>query len=113
MNAAGYPQSLVEMAAQQDGGLNRRRFLRRLISFAAFVAAGRYDEALRAEESGSDSLGQVLPRRLLGRTGERVTMLGLGGFHIGIKERPAGFDADHRCRVAPAAARENRAGAIF
>ena len=31
----------------------------------------------------SDSIGKVLPRRPLGRTGESVTMLGLGGFHIG------------------------------
>jgi hypothetical protein len=29
-------------------------------------------------------LGQTLPRRPLGRTGEMVRMLGLGGFHVGI-----------------------------
>jgi uncharacterized protein len=34
-------------------------------------------------ETTSDSLGKVLPRRVLGRSGERVTMLGLGGFHVG------------------------------
>lgn len=31
----------------------------------------------------NDKLGQVLPLRKLGMTGEEVTMLGLGGFHIG------------------------------
>ena len=31
----------------------------------------------------SDRIGAVLPRRILGRTGEFVTILGLGGFHIG------------------------------
>jgi len=31
----------------------------------------------------SDALGQILPLRRLGQTGEKVTMLGLGGFHLG------------------------------
>jgi len=31
----------------------------------------------------TDRLGNVLPKRLLGKTGEEVTMLGLGGYHIG------------------------------
>ncbi len=31
----------------------------------------------------SDRLGPILPQRILGRTGEKVTMLGVGGFHIG------------------------------
>jgi aryl-alcohol dehydrogenase-like predicted oxidoreductase len=31
----------------------------------------------------TDRLGEVLPRRLLGKTGEKVSMLGLGGYHIG------------------------------
>jgi aryl-alcohol dehydrogenase-like predicted oxidoreductase len=30
-----------------------------------------------------DRLGELLPKRKLGRTGEKVTMLGLGGYHIG------------------------------
>ena len=33
--------------------------------------------------SGSDRIGKVLPRRNLGKTGESVTMLGVGGYHIG------------------------------
>ncbi|QBG48320.1 aldo/keto reductase [Verrucomicrobia bacterium S94] len=31
----------------------------------------------------SDSLGSVLPRRTLGKTGEEITCLGLGGYHVG------------------------------
>lgn len=31
----------------------------------------------------TDRLGEVLPRRKFGRTGEYVTMLGTGGFHVG------------------------------
>ena len=33
--------------------------------------------------SSNDRLGEVLPKRKLGRTGEYVTMLGTGGFHVG------------------------------
>ncbi len=33
--------------------------------------------------SGSDKWGEILPLRTLGKTGEKVTMLGLGGYHIG------------------------------
>jgi hypothetical protein len=32
--------------------------------------------------SPSDKFGELLPLRLLGKTGEKVTMLGLGGAHI-------------------------------
>jgi len=31
----------------------------------------------------SDKLGDLLPLRKLGRTGESVTMLGVGGYHVG------------------------------
>ncbi len=34
-------------------------------------------------EFNSDRLGEVLPKRKLGRTGEYVTMLGTGGYHVG------------------------------
>jgi uncharacterized protein len=33
--------------------------------------------------SKKDKWGEILPLRTLGKTGEKVTMLGLGGFHIG------------------------------
>ena len=32
---------------------------------------------------GHDALGAILPLRKLGSTGEKVTMLGVGGFHVG------------------------------
>jgi uncharacterized protein len=67
----------------KTGGLTRRRFLRRLALFTSLAAASRYAESLLADEPVGDSLGQTLPRRLLGRTREKVTMLGLGGFHVG------------------------------
>ena len=40
--------------------------------------------------SASDRLGKLLPQRVLGRTGEPVTMLGVGGAHVGgMSERDA------------------------
>ena len=33
--------------------------------------------------SNKDKWGEILPLRTLGKTGEKVTMLGLGGYHIG------------------------------
>ena len=59
---------------------NRRIFLKSLagvtagITLAGSVRAGKYE---------SDRLGEVLPKRKLGRTNEFVTMLGTGGYHVG------------------------------
>jgi uncharacterized protein len=72
-----------EMSARNDPGITRRGFLWRLAPFAALATAFHYDESLLADEPARDALGQTLPRRALGRTGEKVTMLGLGGFHVG------------------------------
>jgi uncharacterized protein len=33
--------------------------------------------------SQKDKWGEILPERVLGKTGEKVTMLGLGGYHVG------------------------------
>jgi aryl-alcohol dehydrogenase-like predicted oxidoreductase len=39
-----------------------------------------------AKEAVSDRLGPLLPVRILGRSGEKVTSLGLGGYHLGWPE---------------------------
>jgi uncharacterized protein len=59
---------------------NRRTFLKSLAGATAglSLASSGY-----AQDSTSDRLGEVLPKRKLGRTGEYVTMLGTGGYHIG------------------------------
>lgn len=59
--------------------MERREFLITLAGLAGAGALTRFAVAGR----GSDSSGAILPRRVLGRTGESVTMLGLGGFHVG------------------------------
>jgi len=67
----------------KTGDFTRRQFLRHVALFTSLASASRCVDPLLADEPASDQLGQTLPRRLLGRTGEKVTMLGLGGFHVG------------------------------
>jgi uncharacterized protein len=60
--------------------MDRREFL------LALLATSLSTELVRASDANantSDALGAVLPQRILGRTGEHVTVLGLGGYHIG------------------------------
>lgn len=59
--------------------MKRRDFI------AALAGTSAAAWAAQAAETGAtrDALGAVLPKRRLGRTGESVTMLGVGGFHVG------------------------------
>jgi predicted aldo/keto reductase-like oxidoreductase len=59
---------------------DRRTFLKSLAGVTAglSVVKGSF-----GAEPSSDRLGEVLPKRKLGRTGEYVTMLGTGGYHVG------------------------------
>ncbi|MEL7585921.1 MAG: aldo/keto reductase [Prolixibacteraceae bacterium] len=61
---------------------DRRLFIK---SIAALTAGLGIPGGLAATEkkSGRDRLGNILPQRKLGRTNEFVTMLGVGGYHIG------------------------------
>lgn len=59
--------------------MKRRDFLATLTASTAAVLAASGQSAADTR----DALGRVLPRRLLGRTGVRVTMLGVGGYHVG------------------------------
>ena len=56
----------------------RRQFLQ-----AASAAAILSPTLLRGE---SDKLGKLLPQRVLGKTGEKVTAFGLGGHHDGVNK---------------------------
>lgn len=67
---------------------DRRRFLATV--GALLAAAGLPSARVAGAAAGADRLGDVLPTRRLGRTGRDVTMLGLGGWHIGrMSERDA------------------------
>jgi len=58
---------------------NRREFLKTL----AAAVPGLMISCNSKTSDERDKLGVVLPKRMLGRTGEAVTMLGVGGYHIG------------------------------
>ena len=60
---------------------NRRTFLKSLAGITAGLSLSH--SAYSKEEETRDRLGEVLPKRKFGRTGEYVTMLGTGGYHVG------------------------------
>lgn len=69
---------------------DRRDFLKMLAGMTAGLALS--SDVLGGEkEKKSDRLGKLLPLRRLGKTGKAVTMLGVGGHHIGgeMSEREA------------------------
>ncbi|MBI4165569.1 MAG: aldo/keto reductase [Acidobacteria bacterium] len=64
-------------------GQTRRDFLLKSVSGAAAVGAG-----LGVFDSSSLATKAEIPRRTLGRTGEKVSAICLGGYHIGIPKNP-------------------------
>jgi aryl-alcohol dehydrogenase-like predicted oxidoreductase len=65
---------------------DRRVFLKTLAGLTAGVMLSCKNASQEATAPNADPLGDLLPQRLLGSTGERVTMLGVGGAHIGIAD---------------------------
>lgn len=59
---------------------NRRTFLKSLAGATAGISLA---STSFGAENNSDRIGEILPKRKLGRTGEYVTMLGTGGYHVG------------------------------
>ncbi len=67
--------------------MDRRQFINRLATLGATITAvtrfpGMVSQA-RADQGG----GQI-PYRSLGSTGEKVSIVGLGGFHLGRPDEP-------------------------
>jgi aryl-alcohol dehydrogenase-like predicted oxidoreductase len=58
--------------------MNRRILLGQLAAAGAISTSSAL-----SKQSESDRLGSVLPKRTLGKSGDKVTCLGLGGYHIG------------------------------
>ncbi|MGD1921130.1 MAG: aldo/keto reductase [Pleurocapsa sp.] len=72
--------------------MERRSLLKWLGSFTTglILASQANAQSKSDSNSRSDRLGKLLPLRTLGRTGEAVTMLGMGGWHLGsLNERDA------------------------
>lgn len=78
------PRVQTSLGTMPDAKLSRRESLQRLALFAGALLAKPRLLGLDAPVTGdSDKLGPLLPWRTLGRTGLKVTMLGVGGSHIG------------------------------
>jgi len=59
---------------------DRRMFIKSLAGVTAGITLAG---AAHTGNNEKDRLGEILPKRKLGRTNEYVTMLGTGGYHIG------------------------------
>ena len=75
MRTAFDKMSQLNPTSQFDAVMSRRLFLKS--ATAATVLATATPQVLLAETK------KEMPQRLLGRTGEKVSAIGLGGFHIG------------------------------
>src|SRR5207249_8875180 len=67
--------SRVDRPEPTDATVSRRSFLKSAAAAAVFGAASPH--TLMAETN------EGMPQRVLGRTGEKVSAIGLGGYHIG------------------------------
>ncbi len=63
---------------------NRREFMKRSATLAAFSLIADWASASPAR----DKWGEILPQRRLTRNGEKVTAFCLGGYHLGFTENP-------------------------
>jgi len=69
--------------SKSEGSSNRRDFLKTLAGLTAGLMVPYRGLSWTDTAGHRDRLGDKLPLRKLGNTGEKVTMLGLGGYHIG------------------------------
>src|SRR5215472_14866317 len=72
----------TEAVPQNKVGITRREFVH--TTLAAGLALGAAPGSWAAETKGE------IPYRTLGRTGEKVSAIGLGGFHIGVPPEAQG-----------------------
>ena len=63
--------------------IDRRAFLKSLAGLTTGILLSSACAEGDEENTTTDRLGPLLPTRRFGRTGEAVTMLGVGGWHIG------------------------------
>lgn len=63
--------------------MKRREFISRLTALSLVAAGGRIPGLIT--HAWADSRKGSVPYRQLGRTGEKVSLVGLGGWHIGIQ----------------------------
>ena len=68
------------MLANHDPGVSRREFLG--MTAASLLIAGRLSDAAKPDSKNG------IPHRTLGHTGESVSLVGLGGYHLGKQSDP-------------------------
>ena len=68
------------MLSNQDSGVSRREFLG--MTAASVLVAGRLSATAKPDSKNE------IPHRTLGRTGEKVSLVGLGGYHLGKQSDP-------------------------
>ena len=73
-------QSPDGMPTNRDAGVSRRQFLG--MTAATLLMAGRLSGSTKADTKNG------IPYRTLGRTGEKVSVIGLGGYHLGKQGDP-------------------------
>src|SRR6266481_8278988 len=71
-------QNKQETQCEHSSAVTRRQFLETAAGASILASFPPYPSATEAE-------GEV-PRRTLGRTGEKISVVGLGGFHLGKPE---------------------------
>jgi predicted aldo/keto reductase-like oxidoreductase len=74
-----------EMKAK-DGGVTRREFLGMAVAAGVAGAAGVADVAGAEDFALATDTKSGIAYRTLGKTGEKVSMMGLGGYHIGMQK---------------------------
>jgi predicted aldo/keto reductase-like oxidoreductase len=72
------------MNEQDNGGVTRRDFVKTATASSLGLASGAHSWAAETKD------GEML-YRTLGRTGERVSAIGVGGFHIGVPAEAEGL----------------------
>ena len=78
----GRPRHNRENHGSETGRVTRRAFLELSVAGAIVAGAARTARAARETAAAGTQAGGI-PRRTLGRTGEMVSLVGLGGAHIG------------------------------
>jgi aryl-alcohol dehydrogenase-like predicted oxidoreductase len=80
INSSENSPAADSMLANQDPGVSRREFLG--MAAASLLIAGSPSGATKPDSKNG------IPYRTLGRTGENVSLVGLGGYHLGKQSDP-------------------------
>src|SRR5580658_8499179 len=68
------------MLSNEDSGVSRREFLG--MTAASLLVAGGLNASAKPDSKNG------IPHRTLGRTGEKISLIGLGGYHLGRQSDP-------------------------